>query len=105
MASRKPHPQPWTIDAYQTERGESPAWSFIKGLSDRDKTDAFALVKLLQEKGNQLKRPHSGALSEGLFELRGKQVRLFYMFLPGRVAVLLDGEIKKRNDIPPATLK
>jgi hypothetical protein len=52
-----------------------------------------------------LRRPHSGELGSGLFELRGKQVRLFYVFLPGRVAVLLDGEIKKRKDIPPAVLK
>ena len=43
-------------------------------------------------------------LGEGLFELRGKQIRIFYMFLPNRVAVLLDGEIKKRDDIPAKTL-
>ena len=27
------------------------------------------------------------------------------MFLPGRRVVLLDGEIKKRDDIPPKALK
>ncbi len=27
------------------------------------------------------------------------------MFLPGRRVVLLDGEIKKRDDIPPKTWK
>jgi hypothetical protein len=43
-------------------------------------------------------------LGDGLFELRGKQVRLFYVFLPGRLIVLLDGEVKKRDDIPPRTL-
>jgi len=47
----------------------------------------------------------SGILGEGLFELRGKQIRIFYMFLPGRRVVLLDGEIKERGDIPPKTLK
>jgi hypothetical protein len=31
-------------------------------------------------------------------------VRLFYVFLPGRLIVLLDGEIKKRDDIPSRTL-
>jgi hypothetical protein len=61
-------------------------------------------VKLLEERGNSLRRPQSGALGEGLFELRGKEVRIFYMFLANRVAVLLDGEIKKRDDIPPKTL-
>jgi hypothetical protein len=43
-------------------------------------------------------------LGDGLFELRGKQVRLFYVFLPGRLIVLLDGEVKKRDDIPTRTL-
>ena len=62
-------------------------------------------MKLLHERGNSLRRPQSGALGEGLFELRGKEVRIFYMFLPNRVAVLLDGEVKKRNDIPAKTLE
>jgi hypothetical protein len=94
----------WTIDAYETDRGEAPVWSFIRGLEGRDRVEAIALVKLLEEQGNLLRRPQSGALGDGLFELRGKQVRLFYLFLPGRVIVLLGGEIKKRDDIPTGTL-
>jgi hypothetical protein len=66
--------------------------------------EAIALVKLLEEQGNLLRRPQPGALGDGLFELRGKQVRLSYLFLPGRVIVLLGGEIKKRDDIPAGTL-
>ena len=94
----------WVVDVYETAQGERPAWAFIAGLEGRNKAEAIALVKLLEEKGNTLRRPHSGALGEGLFELRGKEVRIFYVFLPGRVAVLLDGEVKKRDDIPPKTL-
>ena len=94
----------WTIDAYETDGGEAPAWTFIRQLEGRDKVEAIALVKLLEEQGSQLRRPQSGALGNGLFELRGKQVRLFYVFLPERLIVLLDGEIKKRDDIPPRTL-
>lgn len=94
----------WTIDAYETEAGESPAWSFIRGLEGRDKVEAIALVKLLEEQGNLLRRPQSGVLGDGLFELRGKEVRIFYVFLPGRTIVLLDGEIKKRDAIPRRTL-
>lgn len=94
----------WTVDAYETETGEKPAWRFLDSLEGRDLADAYALLKALREHGNALRRPHSAALEDGLFELRGKQVRLFYIFLPGRTARLLDGEIKKRNDIPAATL-
>jgi hypothetical protein len=94
----------WTIDAYTTGQGEAPVWSFIRGLAGRDRVEAIALVKLLEEQGNRLRRPHSGVLGDGLFELRGKQVRIFYMFLPGRLIMLLAGEIKKRDAIPAKTL-
>ena len=95
----------WVIDVFRTDQGEALVQAFIASLTGRDRDEAFALVKLLEEQGNELRRPQSGILGEGLFELRGKQIRIFYMFLPGRRAMLLDGEIKKRRDIPPKTLK
>jgi len=96
---------PWTIDVFRTERGEALVEAFIGSLVGRDREEAFALVKLLEQQGNELRRPQSGTLGEGLFELRGRQIRIFYMFLPGRRIVLLHGEIKKRDEIPPKTLK
>ena len=39
-----------------------------------------------------------------MFELRGKEVRIFYVFRPGQKIILLDGELKKRKDIPRKTL-
>lgn len=104
-ASREATSPGWTVDAYETERGEQPALSFLQSLEGRNQSEAVALVMLLEERGNGLRRPRSGALGEGLFELRGKEVRLFYMFLANRVAVLLDGEIKKRDTIPAKTLE
>lgn len=103
---RKPGAKPrrWTIDAYETEGGDKPVWTFIQGLEGRDRIEAIALIKLLEEQGNLMRRPQSGALGEGLFELRGKQVRIFYVFRLGQVIVLLDGEIKKRDDIPAKTV-
>ena len=95
----------WTIDAYETAAGERLVQVFIPGLGARDRDEAFALVKLLEEQGNALKRPHSGALGGGLFELRGRQVRIFYMFLPDRIVVLLAGVIKKRDAIPDSVLR
>ena len=95
----------WTVDAFETDAGDSPAWSFIRGLEGRDRVEAIALVKLLEERGNLLRQPQSGALGDGLFELRGKEVRIFYVFMPGRAIVLLDGEIKKRDAIPRRTLE
>src|ERR1700745_4015333 len=78
MAAKKPG----TVAAYETEQASKPAWDFMKGLEGRNKAEAIALVQLLEDQGNALRRPQSGALGDGLFELRGKEVRLFFVFLP-----------------------
>jgi hypothetical protein len=70
----------------------------------RDYSDAGALLELLRIQGNRLGPPQSKSIGEGLFELRGKQVRLFYVFRSGRRIVVLGGIVKKRSDIPGAVL-
>ncbi len=95
----------WTIDDYIAESGERPIRTFISGLAERDKVDAIALIKLLEERGNALRRPHSGALGKGLFELRRNPVRIFYMFRHGRRITLLDGILKKQDKIPAKALE
>lgn len=86
------------------DSGESPARAFLEALGGRDRVDALALLKLLVEQGNALKMPHSKPLGGGLFELRVGPVRVFYTFRPGRRIVLLDGLVKKRQDIPSGVL-
>jgi hypothetical protein len=65
----------------------------------------LALLRLLAEHGNALRPPQSKSLDEGLFELRGHQVRLFYVFRPGKRVVLLDGLVKKQDAIPKDVMK
>ena len=87
----------WRVEEHGTRIRD-----FISALADdRDFDDAAALIKLLGERGNALREPRSKALGDGLFELRGKSVRIFYVFRSGRRISLLDGIIKKRDDIPP----
>jgi hypothetical protein len=97
----------WRIEAYRLDTGEIPAQTFLDDLDDKPeaKADALALLKMLREQGNALRKPHSAPLGQGLFELRGFQVRLFYVFGGERTAVLLDGMLKKRDDIPDAMLR
>jgi hypothetical protein len=86
----------WAVEQHGTRVRE-----FIAGITDdRAFDEAAASIKLVQRRGNLLREPRSQSLGGGLFELRGKQVRLFYVFRPGRRVVLLDGIIKKRDDIP-----
>jgi hypothetical protein len=90
----------WRIEAYRLDTGESLVQAFLDQLDGEPLADALALLKLLREYGNALRLPHSRALGDGLFELRGFQVRLFYVFRGVRTAVLLDGMVKKRDDVP-----
>lgn len=95
----------WVVEEHRTASGESPIRTFIDSLERRDLADALALIKLAAERGNQLRGPHSKALAGGLYELRGKQVRMFYVFGPARrVMTLLSGIIKKQDRIPESAL-
>lgn len=95
----------WTAEDHVTAGGRSPMRKFISGLSGRELAAAKALVDLVKERGDQLRPPHSKALGGGLFELRRRQVRIFYMFRAGRRVVLLDGMVKKQDEIPAKVLK
>lgn len=95
---------PWIIEEYVTAGGTNLTFQFVSQLHGQNLVEVIALLKLLEERGNALGMPHSKALGKGLFELRGKHVRLFYTFRPGRRVVLLDGLVKKRGDIPADTV-
>jgi hypothetical protein len=90
----------WLIEEHGTRVRE-----FIRALKDdRAFKEARALIDLLAVRGNQLSPPRSKPLGDGLFEMRGQQVRIFYTFRPGRRIVLLDAMVKKRDDIPSDVL-
>lgn len=94
----------WTIDEYLTPSGENLVLAFLSGISGKPKVEAIALLQLLQERGNLLSMPHSRPLGGRLFELRRSQVRIFYVFRPGRRITVLDGIIKKQDRIPSRVL-
>ncbi len=95
----------WAVNEHQTPGGQSHFAEFVAGLADaKDIKDAAVLVGALRALGNQLREPRSKSLGEGLFELRGTTVRIYYGFLPGRRAVLVGGYVKKRTDTPANVL-
>ena len=94
----------WTIDEYVTARGENLVLAFLSRQTGKVKAEAIALLKLLKERGNLLGMPHSRPLGGNLFELRGNQVRIFYMCGRGHRITLLDGMLKKQDRIPARVL-
>jgi phage-related protein len=90
----------WIVEDFETGAGGCPVRTFLRSLKGRDLAEAIALIKLAEERGSRLRAPHSKALGGGLFELRGRQVRIFYVFAPGRRIVLLSGIVKRQARIP-----
>lgn len=95
----------WVVEEHITPGGQSHFAEFVAGLVDaKDIRDTAVLVGALRALGNQLREPRSKSLGDGLFELRGTTVRIYYGFLPGRRAVLVGGYVKKRTDTPANVL-
>jgi predicted XRE-type DNA-binding protein len=66
------------VAKWEVEEHGSRVRHFISGLTDvRAFDEAAALIKLVRERGNRLRKPRSAPLGGGLFELRGEQVRIF----------------------------
>ena len=98
---------PWTVNFLRTRSGDVPTRRFLAGLVDlRHKADADALLALALQWGNRLALlgHYSAPVGNGVFELRGHQVRFFYVFRPGRRIVVLYGIVKKSTEIPKEQL-
>jgi phage-related protein len=96
----------WTVDEHKTAGGQSHFAEFVAVLADaKDVKDAAVLTGALRALGNQLREPRSKSLDNGLFELRGTRVRIYYGYLPGRRAVLVGGYVKKRTHTPTDVLR
>src|SRR6202045_5381827 len=95
----------WSVEEHRRAGGRSQFAQFVAGLVDaKDIKDAAILIGALRALGNQLREPRSKSLGDGLFELRGTTVRIYYGFMPGRRAVLVGGYVKKRTDTPANVL-
>jgi len=95
----------WKIEEYTAPNGDKPVLTFLQGLQGKNKREAIALLQLVAERGNLLRPPQSKIVETGLFELRGHQVRIFFMFRPGQRIILLDGMVKKQDEIPEPVLR
>ena len=71
--------------------------------------DFIRLTGLMEDHGADLRLPHSRAMGDGLFELRGKGGegigRAFYCTMIGRQIVILHSLIKKTQETPLADLR
>lgn len=95
----------FTVEFYETEKGERPSLDFINTLEVKLRAKVFRDLKLLEEKGNELRLPYSENLGDGIFELRTIQgnniVRNLYFFIIGKKIIVTHGFRKKTQKTPP----
>jgi len=92
---------------YQEADGTCPVREFLLAQPARVQAQAEARVRLLSERGNELRRPQAENLGGGIWELRwrtGKvQYRILYCFHGRGAALLLHGLIKEGR-VPDAVI-
>ncbi len=93
---------------YQEKNGDCPILRFFDRESDRSRAIARARIGLLEQRGNDLRRPHADYLEREIYELRwkfdGKQYRILYFFHGRRIVVLSHAFIKRGSKVPPSEI-
>lgn len=99
----------FVVGFYEKEDGSSPVEDFLNSLDNGMRSKLLMILKVLQEKGNQLREPYSKHLDDGIFEIRGKVgsdiSRVLYFFYYGGKIILTNGFIKKTQKTPVAEIK
>lgn len=99
----------FTVEFYETKHGRRPAEEFLNELDIKMRGKLVMILKVLQEKGMQLREPYSKYLEDGIFEIRGKVGSdisrvLYFFYYDGRI-VLTNGFIKKSQKTPDLEIR
>ncbi|SFU97283.1 type II toxin-antitoxin system RelE/ParE family toxin [Butyrivibrio sp. INlla21] len=98
----------FSVVFYEKENGDQPAKEFLLSLDNKMRAKMVDTISLLQDNGNELRKPYSEHLSDGIFELRAKVgsdiSRVLYFFYVDRKIVLTSGFVKKTQKTPPKEL-
>jgi len=94
---------------YETEDGKTPVEDWIISLDPKMQAKLIAMLELLEEKGNALRKPYTESLGEGIFELRviqGNNISraLFFFYVNQRI-IVTNGFIKKQRKTPSSEIQ
>ena len=92
---------------YKDENGKSEINSFIEKLQNSKSKDEIVLVnkiilyiRYLKEKGLSLGEPYIKHITEDIWELRPKKVRIFFSYIGDNNFILLSYFVKKTKRTP-----
>ncbi len=92
------------VEFYKTPDGEQPIDNFLDSLNGKMAAKIVGLLKILEEKGTELRKPYTKYLKDGIFELRckfGTDITrvLFFFYEDGKI-VVTNGFVKKSQKTP-----
>jgi hypothetical protein len=91
------------ITIYRDDDGSVPLLDWLDKQNIKVHNDLIARIELLEEKGNELRRPVIGNLRDGIHELRKERLnvnyRILYAFC-GKNTVLLSHGCTKEDKVP-----
>ena len=85
---------------YVDSKGDSPVLESLYELSSGEQQKILAYISLLEEKGEELRRPIADYVGEKLYELRPKTYRVLYFFMLKDHAVIFHIFRKKTDRLP-----
>ena len=77
---------------YERENGDVPVENFLLSLDCKMRAKLIGIINILKEKGNLLREPYTKALSDGIFEIRGRVGNdisrvLYFFYYEGRIVL------------------
>lgn len=90
---------------YEEDNGVQPVREFLLRMTNHKlQAKTFAMLELLEEKGNALREPYTKHLEEGIFELRTQvkndALRTLFFYEENRIIVLAHIFVKKTRKTP-----
>lgn len=95
----------FTVIFYEEDNGVQPVRDFLLRMTNhRMQAKTFAMLELLEEKGNALREPYTKHLEEGIFELRTQvkndALRTLFFYEENKIIVLAHIFMKKTRKTP-----
>ena len=82
--------------------------NILAALDDKMAAKMYCMMDILAEHGNELRKPYSEHLEDGIFEVRAKFgsniTRVLYFFYVGKTIVMTNGFVKKQQKTPKAQI-
>ena len=91
----------WVIKYWSPDIGKNPIEKWLDKLTKDQFKSVVKEIIMLEKVGNELKLPHSKALSKGLFELRERRFgfRIYYFFSEKEIIIVVGAGDKKTQKI------